>query len=366
MIDSHYIKYYCANGAYFFNPNGSHYGFEEGVKDDESGICLNVKYDPDAECPAWDRTLRDVFYECEDPEAVTKYLEEIIGYAIQSRKVLASWWLFVGGSAAGISLVNDVLRNICGKHYLNTPLTYSKSDGRTPGSAEFYAANYDFSNLQGALVASEDIYNANSVYLPAPFLKHISKNTFLTVSKGENEAKSGTFMSTVTPIVSSEGFPSLDFHTSGNKICAHVLQFPSKLDLICQSVHDEIINNELSGVLNRAISGAKRMMARGTFSPPTECQEITNRFRNKSFTFLNFITEKIVRTKQVHRYMVKSHMYDMYLKWCYKNNATDNVLSKIDFYVNCKDIGIEERRNPMGKSCFWKVIDADGGGFLDE
>jgi hypothetical protein len=54
-------------------------------------IRIDTEYDPDAECPEWDRFNEIIWSETTDPDDMQRHLEELGGYVIQMSRWLKTW-----------------------------------------------------------------------------------------------------------------------------------------------------------------------------------------------------------------------------------------------------------------------------------
>jgi len=91
-----------------------------------------IKYDPDAECPAIDKFIREVV-----PKEYVQTIYEIVGYALSPRKNLKRAFIFSGEKNSGKSKMIELLEAMIGSHATTniSPLTVSRT---TYGAAEYY------------------------------------------------------------------------------------------------------------------------------------------------------------------------------------------------------------------------------------
>ncbi len=90
----------CRNGEIWLQPDGS---FELRKHDPESNqtYCLNVDYDPQAECPEFDNALKGIFQKAEDPEGMIRNMLEVFGYSLQPERDIPLYIVFFGAGRNG-------------------------------------------------------------------------------------------------------------------------------------------------------------------------------------------------------------------------------------------------------------------------
>jgi hypothetical protein len=75
----------CANGEVWISPDGT---IDLRPHRPESHLrhCLDVTYDPDAVCPAYDKALLEIFAKADNPKAMVRHWNEVFGYVIQPKR----------------------------------------------------------------------------------------------------------------------------------------------------------------------------------------------------------------------------------------------------------------------------------------
>jgi P4 family phage/plasmid primase-like protien len=293
--------------------------------------CLDVEFDPEAECPKWDKAIREIFAKTEDPDAMAEYFEEVMGYVIQPKKNIAAWWLLNGRGSNGKSLLADIMASLCGSAALAKPIRELNTDKN----------NHALSDLPGKLMVYDDDMDTNIV-LPDGILKKISERKLLQANpKGKAMF---SFISTATPIMLTNRLPTIKDPSNGTKRRAHVIPFDRVFseDEMDINLGEHIKTEELPGVLNRALAGLIRLRERGTFNPPAACRLATETFLNRSNTFLSFIADCVERTGDENDKVNRGEFYDEYLTWCNRSRVKYEV-SRNSFYENCRQIGLKEK-----------------------
>ena len=293
--------------------------------------CLDVEFDPEAECPQWDDAIREIFSKTDDADATAEYFEEIMGYVMQPRKNIAAWWLLNGRGSNGKSLLADIMASLCGSAALAKPIRELNTDKN----------NHALSDLPGKLMVYDDDMDTNIV-LPDGILKKVSERKLLQANpKGKAMF---SFISTATPIMLTNRLPTIKDPSNGTKRRAHVIPFERVFteDEMDINLGEHIKKDELPGVLNRALAGLLRLRERGRFMPPADCKVATETFLNRSNTFLSFIADCVEKTGSDNDKVNRGELYDAYLTWCTQSRVKYEV-SRNSFYENCRQIGIKEK-----------------------
>src|SRR5262249_20909644 len=103
----------CDNGELWISDNGT-VNFPRHRPESYLRQCLDVVYDPTAQCPTYDRTLSQIFSNAEDPEAMVRHWHELVGYLIQSRRHIPLILVCVGGGSNGKSMLVQTIARLLG------------------------------------------------------------------------------------------------------------------------------------------------------------------------------------------------------------------------------------------------------------
>jgi putative DNA primase/helicase len=160
----------------------------------------------------------------------------------------------IGGGNNGKTSLVRVLIELVGPDFVHS--------GRVDDLDERFAVG----SLFGKLLFVDDDVKAGAK-LPDGALKKISEAKRLT---GELKFKPAfSFVNRAFPIILCNNLPSLADLSHGMMRRLHVLPFDRTFEEseIDRALFDRIIENELSGVLNRALEGWKRLKQRKRFRP---------------------------------------------------------------------------------------------------
>ena len=262
---------------------------------------LNVAYDSEAECPEYDAAVAEIFENAEHPRTLIAFFEELAGYAIQLRRDIPLIVLMKGeGNNAKTSLVR-VLIELVGPAFVHS--------GRIE---ELEEARFAIGGLFGKLLFVDDDVRAGAK-LPDGALKKISEAKLLT---GEQKFKPAfSFVNRALPILLFNNPPSLADLSHGMMRRMRVLPFDrtfseSETD---RNLFDRIIRNELSGVLNRALEGWKRLKRRGRFIASKDMERALHDFLAHANPLQGFIDERCIADPSSD--VTLQEFYHAYTEW---------------------------------------------------
>jgi len=247
--------------------------------------CLPIEFDPKAECPKYDAALLWIFDKSSDPKGMVRHWHEFVGYAIQPRRNIASYWMLIGNGANGKTQLLKTLQHLMGPEaVLNDSI------------ARFMRDRFNTAYLLGKLLFVDDDLT-EGVVLNDGLLKQISEEKRLSARRAYGRCKQD-FICRTLPVMAGNSFPITRDLSHGIWRRAMVIPF----DRVFTSKEQDtklfptIWKDELPGVLNRALNGLKRLYAReGQFNPPEDCLAAKHEFfvhANPLFCFLSEQCEK--------------------------------------------------------------------------
>ncbi len=311
----------CKNGELWMNKDGSHALRPHNYKSYLIN-CLNVDYDPSAECPLFMQTINEIFDHYEDRDEMVRHIAEIFGYTIQPYKNIASWFLFRGPGGDGKSTLLKILGGILQDAQLMTSVKLLSAGG-TGGN------NHALDSVVGKL-------NVVIEELPARFLlkdegvKMFSENTKMEANPKQKEAYQ--FMYAGNLIMCSNGYPSVRDLSHGMFRRANVIPFNRQFTKSGSEDIDraaKILSNpkEMSGVLNWMLEGLQRLRERGHFLVPESCEEAKDTWMGEANSVVKFTRECLEHTGDYTDIVGDfGHIYSMvYEKWCQDNDIDDKM-----------------------------------------
>jgi len=263
---------------------------------------LPYKYDAQAKCELWIKTLNEIF---DKDQKRIDLLQEFIGYClvpdIEQKKSL----LLLGESDTGKSTILFTLRDLIGtKNCSSVPLKYLSNPQYTPMMVNKLV------NIDADVAKDASNYEAE----------------FKIITSGEPIACNQKFIETFefTPrckiILAANIFPKISDHSSA---------FYKRLILIpCDRIFNEAEKNrllniqlkaELPGILNWAIKGLARLKKRGMFEQHDFMKDAVQELEDENNPTNLFFEEFVEVDVSGDIYIEKSELFEKYKQWCTKN-----------------------------------------------
>ena len=289
----------------------------------------NVKYDPNATCPMYDKALKETFKNFPDRDDIIRHFHEFIGYILHPDKRPAHWWLLQGAGGDGKTTQMKIISALLG-------------DAVVPDSIERYkggafADSHATSDLVGKLLVYDDDLNKNTV-LPDGTLKKLSEDGELTANpKGYQPFK---FVKVCTVVMCCNGLPKTKDVSRGFRRRAMVIPFDRGFTSaeMLPNLADDIIKNELSGVLNRALAGMIRLKKRGYFQEPESCIRAKQKWLDSANPVSSFVNDCIEKTDSKDRISLPE-LYQHFVNYCDDMNYS-RVPPKSDFQTTLDELGL--------------------------
>lgn len=298
----------CLNGELWISADGSP---ELRPHRPESNLmyCLPYAYDETATCPTFRQTMLEIFGQADDPEEMFRHICELIGYVIQPSRPIPCFWMLIGHGANGKSKLLETISRLISKDYLfNTDLS---SFGRD---------KFNMSQILGKLAMIDDDIKVGTV-LPDGLLKKISE-TKLISARNPYGKQTFTFRNTALPVLVGNHYPRCDDLSEGMSRRAMIVPFNRQFKAHEQdnSKFEKIWEHEMSGVLNLAIQGLQRLLAREQFDPPAECEQARKDFLANSNPLYCFLIERL--EKDTESRITFPDLRATYETWAKEQNVT--------------------------------------------
>ena len=245
--------------------------------------CLDVEFKPDAQCLRYDEALQGIFAKAKDPTDMARHLNEIFGYAIQPIRDIPMYVLLHGGGDNGKTVLVQTITRLMGP----TSAHWGRID-------KVENNRFAIGSLVGKLLFVDDDVTTGT-RLPDGFLKAISERKLLT---GERKFKDTfEFVCVALPILLCNNFPSLADLSHGMLRRAYVVPFDRTFTDKDRDPHlfSHIWAHEMSGVLNRALEGLRRLRKQGRFKLPVDCERAYVEWLAAANPLFAFIEERCVK-----------------------------------------------------------------------
>lgn len=262
--------------------------------------CLDVNYDPHAQCPIYDKVLAEIFSKAEDPEAMIRHWHELVGYLIQPRRHIPLILICVGGGSNGKSMLVQTISRLLGPGLVSAQRIENLDKNR-----------FASASLLGKLLLVDDDVRAG-IRLPDGELKKISEAKPITA-----EHKYGpTFEFNVrsVPVLLCNNNASLADVSHGMSRRLMVIPFDRTFrDDADPTLFPTIWKTEMAGVLNRSIGGLQRLLGRGRFEMPIAVKRAKDEWMKEANPLTSFVDEYCGRDPMA-KCLLKD-FYERYRQW---------------------------------------------------
>jgi P4 family phage/plasmid primase-like protien len=262
--------------------------------------CLDVKFDPAASCPLYDKAIAQIFADAEDPENMVRHWHEIAGYLIQPRRHIPLILICLGSGSNGKTVLVQTISRLLGNDLVSSQRIENLDRHR-----------FAVTGLLGKLLLIDDDVRAG-VRLPDGELKKISEAKPITA-----ERKFGPtfeFVIRSVPVLLCNNIPSLADVSYGMIRRLMVIPFDRTFKEDTDfDLFPTIWKTEMSGVLNRYLQGLRRLMMRGEFYLPAAVKRAKVAWLNQANPLPGFIDENCQRIAQGK--CLLQAFYDAYRKW---------------------------------------------------
>jgi putative DNA primase/helicase len=281
----------CANGEVNIDADG---GIKIFPHRPESRLtyCLPIDYDPEATCPIYDQTLLEIFDNAKNPSDMVRYWHEFVGYAIQPRRDIASFWMLIGHGSNGKSMLLRTIQRLVGPDaVLNDQI------------ASFQRDRFNLAALAGRLLFIDDDL-AEDVILDNGLLKKISEEKEISARHAYGRRKFN-FRCLALPIIAGNSYPRTADVSHGLVRRAMVIPFdrvfgPGEAK---PSLFPGIWKKEMPGVFSKSLEGLKRLRKRGAFQLPTDARRAAHEFLTHANPLVGFIDECMVEDSKGREYL---------------------------------------------------------------
>lgn len=321
----------CQNGELWMKSNGQVRLKPHNPKSYLMHV-LNVDYLPGAECPIFDSAIRRTFSGFKDCEDMVRHFEEFMGYTLHPDKRPAQWWLLKGPGGDGKTTLLRILSSLLGDAVQPDDISRYKTGADKHASAE----------LIGKLLLYDDDLNKDTM-LPDGVLKKLSEDGELTANP--KNVQGFKFIKVCTVALLSNGYPKTKDLSRGFRRRAQVIPFNKAFheEGAIVDLAERIVKEELSGVLNKALDGLRRVKERGGFRQPVSCVMAKKEWLHESNTIALFTDEALERISCDDEFDDREHsetltdLYAVYGEFCH-NYGVKRVETKQQFRSTLEDM----------------------------
>lgn len=299
-----------------------------------STIRIPVRYDPEADCPKIKEFLSQVV-----DEQSTPVLQEMFGYCLYPDYIFHKMFMFLGEGRNGKSTMLNLLKHFLGEQNVsNIPLQKLEADRFAPGKLYGKLANI-FNDL------SDKALNETGI------MKSLTGGDHITCDRKFKEPFE--FVNRAKLIFSANRLPQSTYDDSDAFYSRWVLiMFPNTFEGR-EDVHlieKMTTKGELSGLLNWALEGLRRLLEQGHFSNTLTSHETRKLYRTLSSPIASFIESELEEDPE--SVITKEEMYARFVLYCRANNLIPVSINKFgrDFPGVCgHDIIVKEYKTKNAK-----------------
>lgn len=301
---------------------------------------LPVEYDPDAEAPLWEEFLEDVV-----PKQIDRMkLQEYAGYTLMHWSLKYQKALFiVGPTASGKSTFLDTIRGMLGRDAVSSVTPQELVDERF-AAVELFGA---WANIRNDI--------------PSGVIENTGKFKELTAGdpiKAERKYEpTFTFDPKAKHLYSANQLPDASVDDDAFYRRIMLISFPSTIPVNDRDPHlRDKLQEQLSGILNWAIEGYKRLEDQEEFTGARSPSEVRKTWESWGSTVERFKQEAFV--KEPDGFVPKSVAHKAYVRFCEEKGlpAADSQNQMTRKLKGDKDIE-DGRRSVDGKRvrCYFGV-----------
>ena len=319
----------CLNGELWINKDGTT-ELRPHSPDSFLTYCLGFEFSPYAVCPTYDKTLLEIFGIAKDPEDMARHWNEFFGYAIQPVRDIPSWWMLKGHGSNGKSKLIETITYLLGPDAVASVRldTLDTQFGRSP--------------LLGKLLMVDDDVDAGTK-LPDGILKQISERKRISV-EFKNQTPFDAVLN-VLPVMLCNNFPVTSDVTHGMMRRAYVIPFyrQFKEDEQDPERFTYIWENEMPGVLNRALQGLARLRTRHRFLLPSDCAHAISKWLAEANPLKAFLDECVESAAPGLPNLRLPDLYKVFDRWA-KESGVKHIVTRNKMRANLEALGYTTSR----------------------
>ena len=286
-----------------------------------SHIQINAAWDPEAECPAIDRFVQRVF-----PYDAHEVFYQLAGLFLTPDSRCQKAVLFLGSGASGKSVATALIRQFLHpRNVSNVPLH------------DLTAGRFDLAELRGKLLnVSADVperdFNDTAVF------KQIADGQLATLRVPRKYRDPIEFQPFTRLLASAARVPQSADNSLGYLRRWLAIPFDTSLNEsnLDRTLLDQLTTpDELSGLLNRAVSAYRQFLEKGTLTESETMAAAKEEFDQASDSTRLFLRERVEECSSYDE-IDRTVLYTAYKDWCALNRL--NPVSARRFYSSIWEI----------------------------
>lgn len=274
-----------------------------------------IEYDPEAKCPLWDKFTSEVTNPPFD-----KTLNEIAGYSLVDGNKLQRFFMLIGASGAGKGTYTSLLESLVG-------------DGNTSAMPinNIATGRFDAGHIYGKKLNITFEANPDKALRNIEFVKSATGEDTLTSDRKFKDPFSFKFRGKF--LISGNRYPlipDLDVQNSAEAVARRLVtvDFPRRIsDDKKDEDLSEKLKTELSGILNQALEGLKRIFTTKKFTGELSIPEKIEMLKQETDPLYAFVTQCCEPANDGNSFISKQEFYEKYCQFC---GGSRKIASKID------------------------------------
>lgn len=302
--------------------------------------CLNYDYDPDAECPVFDRFMKEITCNDKDLESI---LLEYAGYCFSNADpIFQKALMLLGEGRNGKSTFIEVIQEIAGEGAYSSLGINDLNDKSS--RADMYGKLFN-ANEETSTKGFKETSNLKNLITGGSTQIHIFYH-------GKFSVKMKTKL-----IMGMNSIPETSDTTEGFMRRLLIVPFNAKFEEQYGNVDREIkykMFKECSGILNRIIEGHDRLFSQKGFTASEEVTSVVEEYREDMDFLGTFLKENFQKTNDINHKVKSSEIYKLYIRYC------EDYSIQIKDRLNQRSLGIHLKKHPFLQNSFRRM---EGGSF---
>ena len=301
---------------------------------------LAAEYRPECDCPKFKKFLQEAV-----PEMSIPVIYELIGYCLYRDHFIQKGFLMLGKGSNGKSTLIRAIEKLVGSENCTNISLHDLEEKR-----------FSIANLYGKQVNFYADLSSKELDSTAKFKMLTGGDSITAEFKGKNMFN---FRNYAKMIFSCNTIPVSEDDTYAYFRRWTLIDFPNKFEGKSDNknlINEITTNEEISGILNEALKGLKRLIDNQCFSNELATEEVRERIIRASDSVAAFIMDELnINPKG---FIPKQELYEAYLSYCGKVRSPP-VSDQKFFQRLLKRISLEDYKpNVGGKRVYcWRGIE---------
>lgn len=303
------------NGELHVNKKTGEVKLRPHSPDSRLTYCLDVTYDPSAQCPEYDEMIRRVAMGDED---WVRHFEEVAGYFIQPHRNFKNFFMFYGKKGNnGKTFIKDLICSLIG-HSAVFSVKFK----------DFGKGTHDTASLVGKMMIVDDDLE-KGVKLNDGLIKQLSEQKMMSANPKNRDVYN--FISYAGILICTNHFPSTGDLTKAMVDRAMIIPFNAFFDKknVDYGLFERLKTNELPGILNRWLAGLARLRMRNDWIHPESCIKARNEWLMSTSNMFLFRTTNIQDTMVEGAGVYAKDLRDRYKVWAQDMSVADRYVPSL-------------------------------------